>query len=195
METGVSMDNVESFSDFRSQLRDWINSLPGKDTNEFEIQFAWEVPQVIRSSSSSHLLENAVDDLWSIAKHVVLIRDAISRDDFMATTCAEYVRTMFESAWAEHMIKSMDQMTAEILTKSPLDSALEAILRLPTGSGERYEAKTVGRGDDANKSSTGLEIGRACKCIESIPPTEASRPGTKKKKISAQRQDPKLRWG
>lgn len=97
----------KSFSTVRERILGYAN----EDIDEVEIKFEWDVPHIIESCSNRRLSNNADEEVWSPATHVVILKASATDDGLMATTCEEYLTRNWHDDVSETLLRLLHRFT------------------------------------------------------------------------------------
>jgi len=113
MERTQNVNDKQTFSALSNKLLSWKD----EDIDEVEVRFDWDIPDIIGSGSSGGV-DDTPTEMWHPATHVVVLKDSASHNDFMATTCEEYVMRCWDSVWSRTLLELLDRFTTTTLKGS-----------------------------------------------------------------------------
>ena len=90
-----------------STLSDMILGWEGEDFIEVEVRFDWDILGVFEPGSTSGV-DATPTEVWRPETHVVVLKDSASHNNFMATTCEEYLTRCWGSVWSQTLLEMLD---------------------------------------------------------------------------------------
>ena len=113
MERTQHVTDNQTFSAFSNMLLSWKD----EDIDEVEVRFDSDILDVFKPGSSSGV-DVTPTEVWRPETHVVLLKDSASQNNFMATTCEEYLTRCWDSVWSRTLLELLDQFTTNFLKGS-----------------------------------------------------------------------------
>ena len=108
--TSTQMADEQTFRALSRRLLSWEE----KDVDEIEVTFDWNIPGVFKPSPGGDV-DNTPTDVWHPATYVVVLKDLASHNNFMATTCEEYLMRCWDGVWSRTLLKVLDRFTTTTL--------------------------------------------------------------------------------
>lgn len=94
------------FKSISEQFLDYTD----EDFAEVEINFDWEIPYIIRSTSTG--------EVWSPETHVVMLKNLGADAEIMATTCEEYLMRILDNIHSGALLELLDRFTKMMLQRT-----------------------------------------------------------------------------
>jgi hypothetical protein len=78
-----------------------------EDIDEVEVRFDWDIPNLFKTGSSSGV-DVTPTEIWRPETYVVVLKDSASHNNFMATTCEEYLTRCWDGVWSQTLLEFLD---------------------------------------------------------------------------------------